>query len=166
MLIRGRLTGLVGLLALVLGVGCSKDLGQFATVSGTITLDGTPVEGAKVEFHGTTESESGRDVFSTTTDSSGKYMIAGVGKNPGIPPGLYKVVVTKYNTKDGSNRPPEGLDAGQIDAMISDTGAAGKAAIVNLLPKEYALPGTTKLSVTVESGKNEGKDFNLTKKKK
>ena len=161
MFVRSSLTLAVGILALIASAGCSGGLGHFATVAGTVTHEGNPVDGAKVEFHGTTEADGKRDLFSTMTDSNGKYLIAGAGKNPGIPPGNYKVVVTKYNTKDGTNRPAEGLDAGQIEAMMSDGGGATKAAVINLLPKEYASPGTTKLSVTVESGKNEGKDFEL-----
>ena len=164
MFARRSLALFVGFLALAAGLGCSKS-GDFATVTGTVTLNGNPIDDAKVEFHGTTETgEGAKDVFTTRTDSSGKYMMAGVGKNPGIPPGLYKVVVTKYNVKDEQLRPKEGFDAGQIDAMISDTGVGAKSAIRNLLPKEYSSPATTKLSVTVEAGKNEGKDLALTGK--
>jgi len=158
MLARRCLTRALGLVALVVVVGCSKGNGQFATVSGTITHNGAPVDGARVEFHGTTESEGKRDVFSTTTDSSGKYMIAGVGKNPGIPPGLYKVVVTKTDMKGGNpNFGKDGFDAGQMEAA----GMAGQTGFINLLPKEYATVGSTKLSVTVDAGKNENKDFDL-----
>jgi hypothetical protein len=165
MFARRCLTQTVCLLALVAAAGCSG--GQFATVSGTITHNGVPVDGARVEFHGTTETEGGKkDIFVTSTDSSGNYVIAGVAKNPGIPPGMYKVVVTKYNVPGGVVQPQEGIDVGQIEAMISDSGGkgAGKGIPVNLLPKEYSTVGTTKLSVTLEQGKNEGKDFNLTGK--
>jgi len=163
MFARRFLTGAVYLLA-VTSLGCGG--GQQATVSGTITHNGNPVEGAKVEFHATTESEGKREVFSTLTDSSGKYVITGVGKSVGIPPGMYKVVVSKYNVAGDAFQPQEGMDAGQIEAMISDSGgkAVGKGMPVNSLPKEYATVGTTKLSVTLEQGKNEGKDFNLTGK--
>ena len=151
-------------LALAAAVGCSggNDLGQFATVSGTVTHNGAPVDGAKVEFHGTTEAEGKKDAFSSTTDSTGKYMIAGVGKNPGIPPGMYKVVVTKYQ---GKGPMPEGYDPGQIEAQMSD-GGGGRPAVINLLPKEYSTAGSTKLSATVEQGKNENVNFDLKGKAK
>lgn len=148
------LAGLVGL------VGCSKDTGQFATVSGTVSFNGTPVDGAKVEFHSTTESEGKRASFSTVTDSSGKYMIAGSGKNPGILPGMYKVVITKLNIPAGANVPKEGVDSGQLEAQLSD-GAGGKSAITNLLPKEYGSLASSKLAATVEMGKNENVNFDL-----
>ena len=49
--------------------------------------------------------------------------------------------------------------------MVSDQGASAKGGPVNLLPKEYATVGSSKLSVTLEQGKNEGKDFDLKGKK-
>jgi hypothetical protein len=122
-------------------------------VSGTVTYKGSPVADAKVKFVGTTESKGGRDEFTTMTDSSGKYAISGVGKNPGIPPGLYKVVITKLTLKPGMKTPEEGFDMTQLE--MSGMG-------VNSLPKIYGDIGTTKLSVTLDTGKNEGKDFNLT----
>jgi len=162
MFVRRSLILSVGFLTLAWVVGCSQGLGNFATVTGTVKFNGNPVDGAKVTFHGTTESEGKADIFVTTTDASGKYMIAGSGKNAGIPPGMYKVVIVKYNTKDGGAKLPEGIDQGQLDAMISDSGGAGgKTGVINLLPKEYSSVGSTKLSVTVEPGKNEGKDFDL-----
>jgi hypothetical protein len=145
-----RAAGFAALLALV---GCSRGggSGPFATVSGTVKYNGAPVDGAKVLFVGTTESKEGRDQFSTITDSSGKYMIAGVGKVPGIPPGMYKVVITKLTVKSGA-KVPEDFDLTQLE--MSGLG-------VNALPKEYGSPETTKLTATVEAGKNENMNFEL-----
>jgi hypothetical protein len=143
-------------------VGCSKNDGTYATVSGVVTHNGTPVEGAKITFHGTVEVDGKTPAFAAMTDSSGKYAILSVGKEPGIPPGMYKVTVTKLEGKGIT--PGEGMDAGQLDAMASDTGAAVKGGVVNLLPKQYSTAALTKLSVTLEAGKNEGKDFPLTGK--
>ena len=95
---------------------------------------------------------SRRDEFSTTTDSNGKYAISGVGKTPGIPPGLYKVVITKLNLKPGAKVPDEGFDALQLE--MSGMG-------VNGLPKPYSDAATTKLSATLETGKNENVNFDL-----
>ena len=150
----------VGVIALA---GCSGR-GSFATVSGTVTQGGTPVEGAQVAFHSTVEVEGKKQPsYAAATDSSGKYVIATVGKDPGIPPGLYKVTVTKIEGK--GIQPQEGIDAGQLDAMASDIGVgAAKGGPVNLLPKEYSSPATTKLSKTLEAGKNENVNFDLTGK--
>jgi hypothetical protein len=148
-----------GFLALVAMIGCSNKGGAFATVSGVVTHNGTPVEGARIVFHSTVEvdGKAGQG-FGAQTDSSGKYVIASIGKDPGVPPGLYKVTVVKY---EGGQAPAEGMDAGQVDAMISDTGGAKVGGPINLLPKEYATVGTTKLSATLEVGKNADVNFAL-----
>jgi hypothetical protein len=146
----GRALALVSLVAVA---GCSgTGPGSFAHVSGTITHNGTPVDGAKVKFVSTTEVDGVRDEFATETDSAGKYLIAGVGKNPGIPPGRYKVVITKLALKPGARVPDEGFDTTQLE--MSGLG-------VNALPKEYSDANTTKLSATLESGKNENVNFDL-----
>lgn len=133
-----------GLLMLTVLAGCSKNPGVYATVTGVVTHNGAPVDNAKVTFHSTAQVEGKPGtVASALTDSTGKYLIATVGKEPGIPPGLYKVTITKLDAKGA---PPEGWDAGQAEAS-----GAG----VNQLPKDYENPATTKLSVTLEPGKNE-----------
>jgi hypothetical protein len=153
----------IGFLGLAAVLGCSGgSTGPFATVSGTVTQGGNPIDSAKLEFHGTTEGQGGaRDVFATYTDSSGKYMISGVGKNAGIPPGMYKVVITKYRTKSGAMPMDAGaIDVGQLEAQASDLGSAA-VGLNNLLPKEYASINTTKLSATIQEGKNENVNFDL-----
>jgi len=119
-------------------------------VSGVVTQNGNPVDGAKVTLFCTVETEGKKGAnYSAMTDSSGKYLIAAVGKESGIPPGMYKVTVTKLDQK--GNLPPD-FDQGQLEA----SGAAR-----NVLGKDYEALGTTKLSVTLEAGKNENKNFEL-----
>jgi hypothetical protein len=140
-----------GFAVLAAAVGCSSG-GSYATVSGVVTHNGTPVDGAKVTFYSTVESGEERiGPYSATTDSSGKYLIAHVGKQPGVPPGMYKVTITKLDVRS-ENVPAEGWDEGQIEAS-----GMGK----NTLPKDYERLATTKLSVTLEPGKIENKNFDL-----
>jgi len=163
MLSRIRLTQSVAFLSLAALIGCSgKNEGAYATVSGVVTLNNNPVDGAQVVFHPTVEVDGKKQTsYAAMTDSSGKYIIAAIGKDPGIPPGLYKVTVTKYEGK-GANLPKEAIDPGQLDAMASDTGVTGKGAGPNnLLPKEYATVGSTKLTSTLQAGKNENVNFDL-----
>jgi hypothetical protein len=143
----------VGFVGLAAVLGCSRG-GKLATVSGVVTHNGTPVEGAKVTLHSTAE-VNGKPggSYAALTDSSGKYLIASVGKDPGIPPGLYKVTVIKL--KGSGNLPPEAADPGQLEA------AGAGPSVLNALPAEYATLATSKLSVTLEVGKNEGKNFDL-----
>jgi hypothetical protein len=155
-----RVAGVVALVALA---GCSKS-GSHATVSGVVTHNGAPVEGATVAFHSTVEVEGKKQpTYGALTDSSGKYVIAAVGKEPGIPPGMYKVTVMKLEGGKGafSSTPEEGLDAGQLEAAASDHQTGAKGGPVNLLPKEYASLNSTKLSATLEPGKNENVNFDL-----
>jgi len=151
----GKFGGLlVGAALFVALPGCSGKGGVFVTVSGIVKYNGTPVEGAKVKFISTTESSGAKLDYSSQTDSSGKYMVAGGGTS-GITPGMYKVVITKLVLPSGKGSPSgEELDPLQLE--MSGLGA-------NKLPKKYADPNTTKLTATVEPGKNEA-NFDLTDK--
>jgi hypothetical protein len=151
MFVRRWLVRTAGFAALVTALGCSQSDANLATVSGVVTQNGGPVEGAKVSFHSTVEVEGKKgNSYSATTDSSGKYLIATVGKERGMPPGMYKVTITKLEGK-GANLPPD-FDQGQIDAS-----GMGQ----NTMSMDYELPATTKLSVTLEPGKNTDKNFDL-----
>jgi len=159
-MVRWRLPTLAaGLLALAAGCSGNKNV-SYATVSGVVTHNGNPVDGAKVTFHSTAEVDGkAGGAFSSLTDSSGKYLIAASGNNPGIPAGVYKVTVTKYDGKFPAGA--DGMDAGQTEAMVSDTGGAAKGGPTNLLPKEYATLATSKLSATLEAGPNKDVNFAL-----
>jgi len=160
MLSRRWLIQTLGFLTLTtLVVGCGNKGGVYATVSGVITHNGTPVEGAQIIFHPTVEVDGKKQQsYAALTDSSGKYVIASVGKEPGFPPGLYKITIAK---QQGKGAAAAELDAGQLDAMTSDTGPTGKSGPVHLLPREYATLGSSKLSATLQEGKNENVNFDL-----
>ncbi len=148
---RNWAAGAVMLAALITTAGCGDgNSGSLATVSGVVTQNGAPVDGAKVIFHSTVESGGKRESYSALTDSNGKYLIATVGKEPGIPPGMYRVTVVKLSMQSNQNL-PEDFDQGQIEA-------SGMAK--NTLFKEYENFATTKLSATLEAGKNEA-NFDL-----
>ena len=150
------LVRVAGAAALLVAVGCSGGAsGPVATVSGNITHNGAPLNGAKVIFHSTVE-ESGKrgNSYGAVTDSNGKYLIATVGKEYGIPPGLYKVTISKMEAKTGVGGIPKEIadDPGQMAAAGYGT---------NVLPKDYENEKTTKLSATLEVGKNEKVNFDL-----
>jgi len=146
---------LAGLAILVGGVaGCSGGgLGNNATVSGTITHNGVPIDGAKITFHSTAEAGgSALPSYAAQTDSTGKYVLTGVGKQLGIPPGMYKVTIVKLDLKAMAGNLPKDFDRGQMEA-------SGMAR--NVLPAAYESLASTKLSVTLEPGKNVDKNFDL-----
>lgn len=74
------------------------------TVSGTVTMDGKPLDRATVRF--IPQAEAGQGFGgSGLTDSAGKYELrsmAGEEAVAGTPPGKYKVIITKLVKPDGS----------------------------------------------------------------
>jgi hypothetical protein len=132
-LIRG---GSVVWVALVLA-GCGRDpnLVDLVPVTGTITIDGNPATNTTIQFipTGSTASTSSGGA----TDSSGKYQLRTAHNGTGAPVGDYRVVISKYTRKDGSDFPldsPEGpMDAGadeSLPAKYSDAGQTGLTANV------------------------------------
>ncbi len=135
------------LLTTVAIIGCGgggDDLPDVVPVSGTVTLNGEPLQGASVTFMGT-----GRPCYGAT-DENGKYTIKDLNGREGCPTGKYKVVISKYAKPDGSplEEGPEG-------------GAEG----VEHLPPQYSSDEKTTLTADVPEG---GKtiDFKLEFKKK
>jgi hypothetical protein len=130
-----------------LAVGCSSsNTRPGSKVTGKVTMNGSPVSGAKVIF--TDGKDGGGTVNGPTaiSDESGEYVMIGVK------PGDYKVVVYKLVPRKGAVLPAEGegMDLEQMEA----SGIGSHA-----LPAKYSRPATTTLTAHVESGTN--KDVNL-----
>ena len=90
---------LVGLTVLVFtAAGCDGRRTPVA-VSGTVTLDGQPVEGATVTFHLVGDDKDGR-LATGQTDKTGTFRLT-TGNEDGARPGEYKVVIIK-NVLGGS----------------------------------------------------------------
>lgn len=114
-------------------VGCGG--GGTATVTGTVTLDGAPVDGAGVVF----TPEGGGRAVNATTDASGKFTLeAMLGPNV--------VAVTKTRPLGGAAE-PQNLEEGASPADMGEN-----AKLEYLVPKKYRLASTSGLKVTVEKG--------------
>jgi len=115
------------LLAAFVGCGGAFD----SSVSGTVTLNGSPVPRGTVAYHPI----SGGPAAYAPIESSGAYSVR-TGREEGLPSGDYQVTVIanepSVETKDG--RPP----------------APGKA----ITPPWYKSKETSGLKFTVESGAN------------
>lgn len=150
--------------------GCGASL---KPVTGTVTLDGTPVDGASVTFI----SEDGSTTASGITDSTGTFKLYSAGKE-GTSPGKYKVTVIKTPAKymnpnavagdessmkqmkamaeksKGANPGGGGMpnSPAAMQAMMASGGKAATATVESELPQKYATPGASNtLTATVPS---------------
>lgn len=149
--------GLVLLLVMVaVGCGGSGSGAKAVDVSGTISLNGEPLEGVEVYFSGEKFEGYGK------TDEDGKYRLvngAAIGPN--------KVYLKKFKTEGatGIDTSIPGMDAGQVAAMMAaqSPGGQGKDS-GSLIPPEYSDPNTTKLSFPVPDGGTSSADFRISSK--
>lgn len=130
--------GMLGLLLPVAGCGGGSDTPDVLPVTGIITLDGDPLEGAQVEFQPQSTSENQAAVPSyATTDKSGAYTLKlGPGRVEGAMPGTHQVRITKY-------LPP------------AEDGTSGE----QILPAKFN--SESELTVEVTSDNQDGYDFDL-----
>ena len=98
-----RASSLVLLGAVLAGCGGGTHGPKLVPVSGTVTLNGSPLSGAFVTLHpvGTTRGTgaTGR------TDAAGKFQLKSPPQGNGAVPGEYKVVISKLVMPDGSDFP-------------------------------------------------------------
>lgn len=121
-------------------VGCGKAAEGPATypVTGVVTLNGTPVSDALVQFTPiTTDGATAGAQTNTGADGAFNVKLAlemGKSSKEGLPPGEYRVVVTKLEFPGGQaslSNPPK-----------------------NTLPPRYATPDTTPLQAIVKPEAN------------
>ena len=135
-------------------------------IEGIISYNGEPVEGAMVTFQPLApEGEGG----SGLTDSSGRFTVLSsraVGRQSGIRPGEYRVLVSKLIPPPPD--PDEGaflrgeISSDEFERRQSRRGASGGAIFINELPEKYSDPRTSGLQITVNDRRNEPFNFNLT----
>ncbi len=90
---RQRLVGLLVVAAALLGwIGCGGETLDLGTVTGTVTLDGEPLEGAEVVF----QPEAGRPSYGET-DSQGRYRLMFASQQPGAQIGSHRVMISTFD---------------------------------------------------------------------
>jgi hypothetical protein len=124
--------------------GCSGATGP--QIKGQVLLDGKPVAGARVEFHG-----KGGSV--AVTDDEGKFYLDGTAFKK-VEPGSYIVRVSKYVDRKTGKAP----NAEEYDQLV----AAGT--IKNSLPEKYGAAEMNPLTAEIKEGLNELKPFELKSK--
>jgi hypothetical protein len=140
---RGIFVSMVACVISVAFVGCGDNGPVLYRVSGTVTVEGQPLEKAGVAFQPDESKGNKLGLFPAgTTDPSGKYELTTSSKN-GAPAGHYKIVIIPYSP------PPTG-------------GAVPKAAAIPF-DKKFSNPKETDLAFEVTSKSSQTFDIKLTK---
>jgi hypothetical protein len=145
---RHRLSVLVALGAVILVVGglfavsgCSGGKAK-AKVTGSVTMDGQPQEGARVTLI-PTDSASDVPPQGGATQADGKFTFD-------VVPGNYKVTLTKWVDKSGKV-PGASEDPTQDFTQMMESGL-----LTQVFPPKYSDPTNTPLSAEIPAG---GKDL-------
>ncbi len=141
------------------GCGGVADRPKLHRVTGVVTLDGNPVEGANVNF---STAKSPR-VASGVTDADGNYLLTTFNTDDGALEGEHAVTITK--TDATTSESGELMDPGAyMKAMQgSKGGKLPKSMLAKaLLPTKYADGKTSGLKRTVVAGEKNPFDFALT----
>lgn len=159
-------------LSLVASFGCKKGgLKGLVPLTGTVTLDGEPVEGATVMFAPETKTEESRSA-TAITQADGSFVAMTLQPGDGVFPGTYKISVSKMTEPRSAaevlgKKSATSTDDKGAEGTMSDAEAAKmsylKDEVQELMPSQYISPFTSGLSVTVE--KSGVKDFKIELKK-
>lgn len=149
--------------SVLIGCGGGSDRPEMIPVSGTVTYNGAPVEGATVSFGSAgakNRSPSG------VTDSSGKFKLTTFDTNDGASVGDYVVTIAKFEAEAATDmaagsspeKMKEMMDKQQ--AMMSGKAAAEKPKAI--LPTKYADGKTSGETRKVVAGEANDFTFALT----
>jgi hypothetical protein len=130
---------------MLLAAGCGTGDG-LVSVAGTVTVNNQPAGNAAVTFIplAGTPGNGG----TALADSSGRYEIMNAQGQKGLPPGKYKVTISRRLNADGSTPDP---NVPPIESQARET-----------LPPHYTDPEKTELTADVSAGDKRSFDFTLT----
>lgn len=142
----------------VSGCGGSKYPPTFKT-TGTVTLDGKPIEGATVSFYpdGTNKPANGE------TDSRGQYQMSSFNQNDGATVGSFRVTIQKQPKVEYEST-PEGTPYDPSMESSEPQSAKDMGQSENSLPEKYANPETSEFTATVVEGDSNVFNFELSSK--
>lgn len=141
----------VSVLLLGCGGGTKEDPNRPARtkVSGKVTLQGAPVEGATI----TLRPVQGNHSALALTDASGRYVLGTFDKSDGVVPGEYEVTVTKLAPGTGGSQPSP--DDPNYNPNVKPEPPK------HLLPEKYADPKTSNLKASVSTAPRDDLEFDL-----
>lgn len=128
------------LLALAVVAGCRDSNYDLVRVSGIVTLDGAPLEGAAVKF----QPRGGGIMSYATTDAEGRYELRTMDDQPGAMVATHVVSIYK--------------SSGNVDLTTEEA----QPAVRQLIPERYN--HRSELEYEVKSGDRKSADFALTSK--
>lgn len=134
------------LICSLIATGCGRS-GASGTVpvAGTIMIDGQPAGYASVRFH-PVENTLGNG-GSAIADANGRYSIITPKQTKGLPPGKYKITISRRLNKDGSPADPKIPPA---DSPATES-----------LPKKFSDRDLTTLRITLNEEDKTSVDFSL-----
>lgn len=169
-MLRSQWKCLVCLAALALLVGCGTSTGpDTVPVTGTVTLDGTPVGGALVTFSPKTPEGQ---AAAGTTDASGRFELTTSVSGDGAVLGSYFVGISKTSGGEavGTSGPVDDEAAYKaaekkgIDLTGASDAKEKPEAVKDELPPRYKSPGTSGFSAEVKAGEKNDFTFPMTSK--
>ena len=131
------------LLVAVVVFGCGKDpnLPELHAVTGTVTMDGKPVDDAVVIFYPTGNTRGTR--AHGRTDAQGRYSMTSSKLGEGTPVGSYSVTISHLTMPDGSPL-PNNEDFDPMTMKFKEN-----------MPATYSQRPMSKLKATVPDGGGE-----------
>jgi hypothetical protein len=147
-------------LAVLVGLaGCAsesrRDGPEMVDVTGTITLDGEPVEGAHVRFSPETR---GPAAFAVS-DKRGRYELRTFDPGDGAIPGKYGISVTKEVSEGGMEFDSQAA----MEAYVKEHGERPPArTTTSVLPEKYSIKKTSGLTAEITVAKKNRFDLELT----
>lgn len=134
--------------------GSSAKVAGVVPVTGVVTFQGAPVQGASVTFY--PDGPGGR-AAAGTTDAQGKYQLTTLNANDGATPGKYKVMVSKMETSGlGATMTQE-----EQTKYLEQHGSPPPTETKNVLPQQYSDVTATPLTATVADGDKNEFNFDL-----
>jgi hypothetical protein len=132
--------------------GCGPSQPSTTKVTGTVTYNGEPVEGATVVFGAA--SEGGR-AATGVTDSAGKFTLTTFEQGDGAVPGSYTVAISKTETIGG-------MSAEEEHAAMEAGEEVEEAETIQHLPEKYLNGPTSGLTAEVTADGRNDFTFELT----
>lgn len=155
-----RILALCAWMSCAMLVGCGEaGIEGLRSVTGTVTYQGQPVEGAMISFIG----EGSARPATAVSQAGGKYELFTLDSK-GAFPGKYTVTVVKTDApSEAANKDP-GIDASGRDLSMEQAAAsAGKATAApkDLVPAKYGAAGTSPLKMEVKDSDDNVLDLKL-----